>query len=1224
MIMLFIHLFLSLITCTDDSSNYIRSIFGAPGVDEVEIDIVDGFEVIETGLPKPTTKHIWEGRFTTTQINDSDYPWPDKSFNGTCNWTILQNETSKIRSMHQRCNVTQDELYKHPVAAKQYFTTDEELKNADRVKVKYVVAPKYNRHVPPVFIPPGEVCTIEYAVPGAAGTLTLSLNTAMHEVIMYDDGSPKSTTRLNDVRILNVNLANQINTIGSPYGGAPNFVMSVDHPIEVTISGVILCPWFKYGMHSDEEWENEISKLPGPYAHIDTGNMLINIHASFVRSAKRMNDCMKFYRSAYQISQSIAYDKYTPNQYFTRPTNILQMNYDSFVPYGSAVAFIGSNYCHFPNDWIEDMLDWEIVQKNPWGIVHEMNHHHQKDWCLTQDAIEMSNNALNLVIYAQTNQASFSRTESGGLSDWPYYSTLFSILNNDDSYGLSRYSCMLHYFGLEKFKLFVRSDQSDLYYPRATYGNAGAEMLRASKIFNRNMRYHWNFHGTDDSTLFSYEETEKELNNLNVEDFHPVATSYGCGFINDDEIGYITIRPFQIPPSPYVLNFNSTMRQRENTQWFGDFEFIKVETENGRADALEEIGFGRYRLTPKDSITEIEEVIAHYRDKTTKKTTKIICQFIQKNNYSYFERYENISDYNTIFEAYQAIIEGNETLTYQLTTHTLISSPTYIIPNDGKWLSITKGMIVPQETSQNFVFAVQADEMALFYLSETPLANDPDIDEPHLINYQKTYNTNYNNGNHSNLVSLVKGKLYYYVFVIYNKVGQGGGSIGFRTNSTSNFVQVDNSWLRYKECSEKEVFDKQYSPDFEKIYLMDQWDGSYFISQDLSSWNVYKHPLGDVFIDSANSEGSMAKSKNITDVWTDGDPTTEFRTKWWSGNGPIQLMPHIYEIDMGKTYSFSHINIGRCGNPNYFDLESDIEIKVAPDNFTTIIGTGNESSTIPYTSSNYSLNHDEATVFDGHFIATTPIVSLGRQVSGRYLRITIFNNTKIWKDNYIGRSSISAVEVGTPIRAKKIYPMTNTKILKLDSFEETRASLSYNGKGFTGKKGSKLTITLPKGLTEIGIIDDYYPSMGTAKVKINKKDAGTIHDSISKQEDNNKLKYSTKAHKSLLFFTNVESKKENTITVEVTDGEITLAGIITDENVVTYQTDLSRNKDISYSVSPKKKKLSSGAVAAIVIVVLLVVAVIAVGIFLYIKRPPFIEKLFGGGNESRSSLFGTV
>lgn len=40
-----------------------RSKFGAPGVDEVENEYVQGVEILERNLPKPSVKRVSEGNF---------------------------------------------------------------------------------------------------------------------------------------------------------------------------------------------------------------------------------------------------------------------------------------------------------------------------------------------------------------------------------------------------------------------------------------------------------------------------------------------------------------------------------------------------------------------------------------------------------------------------------------------------------------------------------------------------------------------------------------------------------------------------------------------------------------------------------------------------------------------------------------------------------------------------------------------------------------------------------------------------------------------------------------------------------------------------------------------------------------------------------------------------------------------------------------------------------
>lgn len=243
---------------------------------------------------------------------------------------------------------------------------------------------------------------------------------------------------------------------------------------------------------------------------------------------------MKFWRSAWLISQQAAVDY--DNSRWGRPLRSVEMNFETFVPAGAAVAFVGANFCHFPPGWISDVVNWDNIQRDPWGIVHEMDYHHQSNWA-NGVGDEMSNNVLNLMIYAKSNQASAPRTANGGLGGWPAYSTSFQQLNNNDGYGLSMYSTWLHFFGVDKMSEYIRCDQSNSLYNRNTYGRRGAQLLTTSKIFGRDMRKDFNFHWFNDSVLGSFKEDAqiwKDLAAFKLKPFHPVTNSYATGFVDDN------------------------------------------------------------------------------------------------------------------------------------------------------------------------------------------------------------------------------------------------------------------------------------------------------------------------------------------------------------------------------------------------------------------------------------------------------------------------------------------------------------------------------------------------------------------------------------------------------------------------------------------------------------------------------------------------------------------
>lgn len=399
-----------------------------------------------------------------------------------------------------------------------------------------------------------------------------------------------------------------------------------------------------------------------------------------------------------------------------------------------------------------------------------------------------------------------------------------------------------------------------------------------------------------------------------------------------------------------------------------------------------------------------------------------------------------------------------------------------------------------------------------------------------------------------------------------------------------------------------------------------------------------------------------------TTALTDDDPTTEYRVDWWP-ESKYTKFPHIFEIDMNETNAFQAIRLGGTGNPNFYSMNSYLEIYLAPYNYS-VSGPVNENDTTtaaPYNPSNYSINHKESLIWEGYFNTNTmDVVEFEKQHKGRYLMLKFINNSQKWKDGHPGRTCLSSVEVGNVIHNRKIYPMTNTRyITKINRWDEKRNGFYYNGKGYTGyakgaapssdnnnKENSILEIRIPKLKPEFGIIGDYYPGMGLATVKLDGKEVAVIgKESFDKAGDERRLRLCSRSYRTVLFYqSNLDTSKQHKVTVEVTKGEVTLAGILTHQMVVTYDTDDWRYPRIietefnenpeQYNWTtptdqlapynppkPKKGGLSGGAIAAIVICMLILVAAAAVGVFFMYKKEILCFAKGGGGRfESTSSL----
>ena len=137
------------------------SLFGHPGTDEVEIDYVDGFEILETNIEKPTVP-AWVPGYFSSITDKNDYPWPGHKVKNYTIFKIMREESRRIHGNFSSNKVNQKNLPAHPVAWEQYETEDiEAAKNAPRIKARITICPNFYRHVPPLFIPPGEAVKME-------------------------------------------------------------------------------------------------------------------------------------------------------------------------------------------------------------------------------------------------------------------------------------------------------------------------------------------------------------------------------------------------------------------------------------------------------------------------------------------------------------------------------------------------------------------------------------------------------------------------------------------------------------------------------------------------------------------------------------------------------------------------------------------------------------------------------------------------------------------------------------------------------------------------------------------------------------------------------------------------------------------------------------------------------------------------------------------------------
>ena len=484
----------------------------------VSVDAYDTLVVLEN-LTKPTVKHINQAGFSTL-IDDDLYPTYNSPKNVDDIVDALWAEGNAMKEKYLTASMTQDELYWHPAGAGQFGGTNEELDQAQRVKVKLSIDTYVGiYHFTGIYVPPGELITID--IPDVAkGKVSVLFNVQTRDCGEYSSysGSQKRIPRLYLGLGKMITLNQNTNTIGWPVGGSLCFFMSVDQfsePIEVNISGGILAPWFRHGITTDEEWE-QMRNYNGLVAYFETGNIQMIMPTVLARNAKNVSLAMAFMRSCAEIMDSVA----PKAGYNTRRSNGRERHpvyfwFDSYIPIGEACAYGGSLICMLPYSYIDKVIDGSTVLLNCWGPLHEMGHHHQNGWEF-HDYSEVTNNVLVLTCYSYYSAVTLYRTvsDSGGISipdngaGWDFTTHPYAISFASGS--LQQWVSLLHAFGQTKFREFIKAYINQEYYAGKVYGWDESYALRGAVIFGYDLRPHMKFNGYDLDSDSYIEEHEPQ------------------------------------------------------------------------------------------------------------------------------------------------------------------------------------------------------------------------------------------------------------------------------------------------------------------------------------------------------------------------------------------------------------------------------------------------------------------------------------------------------------------------------------------------------------------------------------------------------------------------------------------------------------------------------------------------------------------------------------------
>lgn len=1139
-------IFLALLTY--DTLAYTRSLY-APNVNDYIIQQnADTFYFLQNITTPPKSKPISDAGFTTQAINKDSYGWPDHDRTG--DQALEEEEGLNMKNFYEnRVNLTQEDMYYHPAAAEEFWTTWDVIDSLQRSKEKVTLNPKYlNTRTTNLYMPPGELITFEI-LPEAVGLVTVRVNYHRQEVSLKDRYKYlQCSTKLTQTK----------STWGWPMGGAVTFELSGSgYPVEINVTGCVIAPYFEYGVSDEEEWEETGRNLKAPTAQLSNGAIQQIMPSDTIRTLNRMDDGQAWLRSTWLRSQEVAPDNNIGNTRYTC-LNQLLIRYDNYVSCGVACAIVGANFVDHYTTWAEGANDI-INQKdrNLWGTVHEINHHHQGNWgfaSLDGALSEATNNVLNTYEYTYQSSQSGNRYVDSSLTPMfirdhmetvhPYY-LFFS--DQGDYFREGEWDLIYHCLGYKVFKNYMMMATNNSPYSSNKYNDFGKHLLTLMEATGYDCYEYCNYYCQKLGR-----KSPKELLGDQFDAFwetythHPAYHNYlhimGCfyasGFVRNNE-RFETARPFKIYPFyNTTFDFNKALKYFEgNKTYFGDFVFDRIQAK--RQSAWTEISKGVYTYKPVDDLTFIDEALAIYIDLTTNK--EFIC--IVKLELKPSRKVHEVSIYNFTSDVcnrgYQ-VTQCYQNIQKQTLIKNLTSDASGIPSYKGRNLTLITDIVAQPTKSGYYRVGATISERGLIYFSNKPLTGDYDKDAPYLVLMKGWYFASSNSGPINESVYInASEKLYIRMVVnnaddpevctpeqtlcrpdvggtiyLYNKADKEGGF--------GEEDQLPDEWFAISKPMD-------FAPSLIDFKYGNEYTGSKIIPDSSDNWyaNVsmqYKNviTLTNTGWDSGQGLGCMegCTDENVSQTILGFDDSTEVRAGWYPEWKQCPF-PHLWDINFNEEVTFDAVFLKGAANENFYGMNSTIAIYL------------NSKS-----SSSVGIENEENLIWEGSYISNdNEPIKLDHEYTGKYIRIVVFNNSKPWKDGIKGQSSFSYISIG-----KYVYT-TNYKAPRNCDWEVRKDGYYLNGRAFVGKAGDSYTYVPEQGINQVAIVGDRFEGMGTANVYLDDKLVKVISSADITSRDIKAMQYSSRSYMQILYVTSLFNDPPE-IRIDVVSGEFRLTGFI--------------------------------------------------------------------------------
>lgn len=820
-------------------------------------------------------------------------------------------------------NAINRKLYKHSASVDLYGGN---VTDSEKAVIKKInITPRaLGNYITGLYAPAGEVIKIEISEEDliATGGFSVWIGNAGNRSSGGAEIPLEKTFNRMPYTVNEMKVNKSITYVGSFLGGAIYLgePKNKNASYTVTISGAVEYSHFILGLTTKEEFDR-LKDSSAPYFDLEVWDD--SIRHSGPKYALGQLD----YDNIYQVAKLWEKISLISNQVQSASANVgISMRYDTYIPAGAAVAFVGANFCVLPIDWFKNSLDYDNFTSNGmWGTIHEYNHHYQQYG--VPESGEVANNAVSLLSYALYTKISSGRSVDKDLDGWNAYTyanyPLDLLLNNTGEnpiYSLESYATLIHAFGVDTFLKVINAQENK--------GEVDSWYKAWCKSTSYDMTYYF-------EELCHYElsaDAKEEMKSFEYKSFVPVASIYQTKSSYVEMIE--TVRPYELDYQEEIeIDFTKDIVVPEG------FTFTVIDINSDTKGELLKLNNGlKYKPLENDyESNKIEVSIKLIRDDNEFEVEPITLtfEFVQKEKKVCVTTYTYNDDniYRNI-----ALAEANSFKGYEMKNSYYTNS--YNLSNlDKNTITIVEGKIYLKDAGKYRLY-IKGKDNVFMYVS---LENDKNYEIGAYLNG----NSNFNNENPKAYYDFIVDKpTYIYIKTITLSRSNGGYSdIGYG--------------IFNKEDVKSSVFPNQYILNKENKYTEVLYVTPNYYPREYTSTNELIDTRKFEVVDSVNF---VPWDDNYTlDKMLDGNINT------YAHNNSIINEPVTIVVDMKEVKTFNYLEIFGKNN-----VESH-----TPTTFDLFMGNDINTLSLYKSYENVPLNNRSV------------VIDFEKQITSRYLKLVI-------------------------------------------------------------------------------------------------------------------------------------------------------------------------------------------------------------------------------------------